>query len=650
MIRALIYLLGLAALAVAAAWLADRPGEMVIDWAGYRIETSVFAGIVIIAGIVFTLFIFWTLARNLLAMPGRVMRAAQERRKERGREALRMGIFAVGAGDAKLAARYASEAGQVLSDEPLIRLLRAQTAQLTGDHATARRIFEAMADDDSTRLMGLHGLFLEARRANQTMPAEQFAAQALVINPALPWAIEALFELQCRRGDWQGALETLGNMRQHRLLERKPADRRRAVLLTAQAMELEQTDQNRAEQLAQEAHRLAPDLVPAAEIAGRVLASQGYTSRAAKILSRTWELSPHPDIALVYAYARTGDSPRERLNRVRTLTRTTPNQPEARLALAAAAVDAHEWDEARSALQPLLSGRPTRRTCTLMARIEAGDTRNAGRVREWLARALRAPRDPAWVADGVVSDQWAPTSPVTGRLDAFSWRAPVERRAVGESDALPAEIVELDRLEALREEQEKAAMTAAMQAVELAAKGTAVPGGQPMLENPGQPTAEPRRSEASGAHADEHGMADIPAAQPDKPQIVVQAPLKAETRQPETGQNVGQNTDQVLGEGTDQNMSQNVTRDTATPRAGETVPAGPAKPAASDDKPLAWSGQTTHQGSGTRAPDDGARHRKVLQPKIFVPDRPPDDPGPEPVDPDEPSDPYARFRIPAKAD
>ena len=41
-----------------------------------------------------------------------------------------------------------------------------------------------------------------------------------------------------------------------------------------------------------------------------------------------------------------------------------------------------------------------------------------------MAQALRAPGDPAWVADGVVSEKWLPVSPVTGRLDAFEWKAP----------------------------------------------------------------------------------------------------------------------------------------------------------------------------------------------------------------------------------
>ena len=97
----------------------------------------------------------------------------------------------------------------------------------------------------------------------------------------------------------------------------------------------------------------------------------------------------------------------------------------ARSRVAIAAIEARDWDEARKALMPLLEGRLTQRVCTLMARIEGEQNGDAGRVREWLARAVNAPRDPAWTADGVVSERWAPISPVTGALDAFQWKVPV---------------------------------------------------------------------------------------------------------------------------------------------------------------------------------------------------------------------------------
>ncbi len=41
-----------------------------------------------------------------------------------------------------------------------------------------------------------------------------------------------------------------------------------------------------------------------------------------------------------------------------------------------------------------------------------------------VARRPRAARDPAWVAEGFVSERWLPMSPVTGRLDAFFLKEP----------------------------------------------------------------------------------------------------------------------------------------------------------------------------------------------------------------------------------
>jgi HemY protein len=79
--------------------------------------------------------------------------------------------------------------------------------------------------------------------------------------------------------------------------------------------------------------------------------------------------------------------------------------------------------QGRDALAPLIAaGRhPTAHTC-LMMEIEDGEQDQSGPVREWLARG--SPRDPVWIADGVVSKNWLPMSPVTGRLDAFEWKPP----------------------------------------------------------------------------------------------------------------------------------------------------------------------------------------------------------------------------------
>ena len=426
MIRVIVYFFAIVTAAFALSILADQPGSLVINWMGREFRTSVFVAIIVMAAAIATLFLLWSALRSILSSPGTVLARFRKRREEKGIDALSRGIIAVGVGDVKLAHKYSKQAQKALANQPLSALLRAQAAQLRGDKLTVQRIYEAMLESPETELLGLRGLYVEARRENQEEPARQYAERALKLNARLAWASKGLLELQCRDGQWERALETLALAKKNGQVVRALAKRQRAVLLTARAMELKETQSDKALKMASEAHGLAPDLVPAAEIAGLLLANRGNTSKSTQILKKTWRLAPHPDIATAYAYARMGDSPRDRFKRVLNLAQFKPDHIESAIAIANTAIEASDWKEARGALKPLLKSAPPARVCTLMARIEGGEYGDKGRVREWLARALRAPRDPVWTADGYVSDNWAPVSPITGELDAFEWKVPAD--------------------------------------------------------------------------------------------------------------------------------------------------------------------------------------------------------------------------------
>lgn len=437
MLRLALFVAAVGLAAAGLAWVADKPGSLALEWLGYHVETSVFAAALMVGALVVLILALWSVVRYLLTRPAAIREMVRRKREQKGLDALSRGLVAVGAGDRDQARRLATQAHRLMPGEPLTALLRAQAAQLDGDRAAAREVFQKMAETPETEMVGLRGLFLEAKREHQTEAARLFAERAMERNPDLAWSVSALFELQCRASDWEGALRTLDVARRHKQIEKSVAERRRAVLLTAQALDAEETDANRARQLALEAHKLAPGLVPAAEIAGRIMASQGDASRAAKVLQKAWELSPHPDLAFTYAHLRPGDGPHDRLKRVKFLAQWSPDPREAAIAVAVAAVEARDWAAAREALEPYLEDRPQARICTLMARIEGGETGDQGRVREWLARAVRAPRDPAWMADGYISDQWSPVSPITGALDVFEWKTPVE--LIASSDPLVLE-------------------------------------------------------------------------------------------------------------------------------------------------------------------------------------------------------------------
>lgn len=428
MIRVLFAAVILFAIAAAFAWLAEHPGNLVLTWQGYEIHTSMMVAAIVIAVVVALLAVIGTIVRAILSSPQSLGHFLGARRRERGYRALTRGMVAVGAGDANVARRSAGEARSLLGNEPLVLLLTAQAAQIAGDGSSARTAFEALSAEQETRILGLHGLFVEARRQGEHTAARHFAEEAMRLQPRVAWAGGALFDYQVRAGDWRAALATLAVNTGNGLTDKDQARRLRAVLDTALAMELEAGDPDEARTLAVEAHRLAPELVPAAVIAARLLVRRGDTRKASKTLEATWKLAPHPDIAEGIAAVRPGDAVRDRLKRIRHLADLRPNHTEGALAIARAAIDAHEWATARAALAGPLRVDPTERVCLMMAEIEEGENGDEGRARSWLTRALTAPPDPAWMADGQVFERWAPVSPISGKLDAFAWQVPPARQ------------------------------------------------------------------------------------------------------------------------------------------------------------------------------------------------------------------------------
>jgi HemY protein len=422
--RALVFVGLLCVAAVAAVWLADRPGSVSVTFGGYQIQTTVAVAAVALVGVAFALAVLWSAVNALLHLPSRMNFATRARRRARGYKAISRGMVAVGAGDAIAARRNANEAERLLGNEPLTLLLKAQAAQVSGNRAAAEAAFSRMMDDEDTRVLGLRGLFVEARRRGDLAAATQYAVEAVRLAPAASWASDAVLEAHCAAHDWRGAVAAIDRRASIGLADKATTKRHRAVLLAADALDQVERDPDGALSIAQEAVKLAPDLVPAAALASRLLAQRGDLRRAARIIETAWKSQPHPDLAEVYLNLRNGDSALDRLKRAETLLRISKHDAEGRLTLARAAMDAREFARARMALEPLLADRPPMRICLLMSDLEQAEHGTTGHGREWLARAARAPRDPAWIADGIVSDRWQPISPVTGRLDAFRWEAP----------------------------------------------------------------------------------------------------------------------------------------------------------------------------------------------------------------------------------
>jgi HemY protein len=426
--RILIYILVVAVLVGVAVWFANNPGAVMIEWQGYRIETSIgilALAIFLFSALVAVLYAVWCW---LLRRPREWSWQRQQGRQNSGLQALADGLVAIAAGDAIEARKQTVRAGTLLDHAPMTLLLEAQTAQLAGDDPAARETFVKMLKIPETEFLGLRGLITDALRINDDTRALGYARRAYALKPGTPWVLDTMISLHSRAGDWREAQRLVEESQKAKRKSGSSGNRQQAALLTERArVALHSGQLADAFSQARKANGLDPGLVPAAEMVARMVAEDGRFRRARKALERSWAVAPHP--VLMDAYLEFGGetrAPEERFKAVKKIVKSALEHPESRLALTEAALDAKLWGEARIQLESLQRDRPSVRVFHLRARLADEDSEDKTTPDMWLERAATADADSQWVCGdcGTVSEAWSAVCGNCGAFATLDWNQP----------------------------------------------------------------------------------------------------------------------------------------------------------------------------------------------------------------------------------
>lgn len=428
MVRVLLYILVVAILGAGFAWLANNPGSLVMTFGASRVTISVLTAVIAFTLlVVIVLLVLWFL-KSLFLAPHKLARHFEEQRLKKGREALSKGVLAVLSGDDDTAKYMNKRVARFLdgNNEPLAKLLEAKTFLLEKDIPNALRIYEEMSKSPQTRLAGLHGLYREAMRTGAFEAAGQYAQKATDIAPSVTWANQAMLNRLCAEGSWDKAIALFERaVKSLPRAERadKKLNHKRVVLLTGQAMDMLENYPDDARRIAVKAQKLEPSFVPTTLVATDILYRQHEVNKADRLIETLWKKTPTADLATVYLSGT--ERAVDRLKKAKTLAAKNPRTYESYFIVARAAFDAGELQLAREEAEKALQMAPRESAYLLLADIEEAQTGDQGRIRQWLSFAVRAENDPVWVADGQIFEKWQPISPISGRLDAFEWKAPL---------------------------------------------------------------------------------------------------------------------------------------------------------------------------------------------------------------------------------
>lgn len=433
MIRLVSYIIISLGITLAISWLIGLNGNLVIDFAGYRAQPSIGVAILLVFATIFISIAIWTIISKIITAPKKLTKLAQQSKKEKGIKALSEGFIALQAGDGERARKLAKQAIEKLPNVSGAKLLEAQSDLMVQDMASAREHYKALINNPDTSLAALHGLFQQANAQQREDVALTFASKAYQLSNKSDWAQKALFKGLTKEKQWQKALAIIVKQQPKDKKSRLKNNRQQALLHSAIAQELEASDPDSALHNVKLALKLLPNFVPAALIGAQIYINRNELRKSSSLLRRVFNATKHPQIAQLYIHAQSGASAIDRLKRAKELIGEISENAQVALVLAKAAIDAYEWSLARKILSPFIN-EPTQAICMAMAQIEEGQNNDQGKVRNWLAKAVNAPRDALWVGDGVVSDVWQATSPLSGKFDVFEWKSPPSAVAVSQKD------------------------------------------------------------------------------------------------------------------------------------------------------------------------------------------------------------------------
>ena len=434
--KIVLFLMLVVALAFAATYLMDDNntviGDLMITLAGVEYTLSAIEAVIVLSILVILIWVGLKLLSLLVATlrfingdDTAISRYFNRSRERRGYRALSEGMMALASGDADAAMSKAVQAERYLQQPALTNLLAAQAAEMSGNMTRAEQIYKELIKDPQTRFVGVRGIMKQRLASGDTHVALKLAQKAFELKPKHEEVQDVLLQLQAQSHDWQGARKTLGVKLKHGKIPRDVHKRREAVLALSQAAEvIDEENSIEKREIAIEANRLSPDLVPAAAMAAREYIVQTKPKLAVRVIKKAWESQPHPDLAAAFSEIEPNETPQERLKRFAQLAKLNPEHVESRLMMAELNLAAEDFPEARRALGDIVENNPDARALTIMAAIERGEGSSDEVVRGWLAKALSAPRGPQWVCDkcNTVHSEWVPVCSSCDALDTLSWR------------------------------------------------------------------------------------------------------------------------------------------------------------------------------------------------------------------------------------
>jgi HemY protein len=206
MFRAIRFIVIAALLLALAWWIGTIPGTFTAHSGAVTVQTSVPVAMLILAVIAVLLSFLLRVVFHLRRAPGGIGSWRSGRRQKQGEIAVQRGIVALAAGDAVAAQAAAAQARKQLGETPLVLLLTAESARLSGKTEQAKAAFQQLTGHKDMAFLGHRGLLRAHLEGGEHEIAATHALAAEDAYPGSAWLKTQRLDIALKQQDVKAAL------------------------------------------------------------------------------------------------------------------------------------------------------------------------------------------------------------------------------------------------------------------------------------------------------------------------------------------------------------------------------------------------------------------------------------------------------------
>ena len=408
-------------------------GDITLNINNSQLTISIITGVCVVLFLFLIVFLGVTflslgiaIIRFLSGDETAITRYLNKSRQLKGNKALSSALISFYQGDNVEALKHSSKAKKLLKNDKLSLLINSQIAKKSGDSKLALASYKKLLADKDTRLVALSGIVSEKIKVGEFKAALELSKKNVELHPKNIGNINTLFNLQLQEKDWQGAVKTLQMKKINEKISRKAFLQQEAILIFEDARKKhEQGFSQEALAATLIAVRQYPSFVAALCFLTELENISGNKRRIEKLLQKAWALFPHPDIATSYTSLVKSESSEKRLRRLESLIKVNESDPQTLILKAELFLATGDFSKAKELMSVLANNNPDNYILTLMAAVERAAGGDDKVVREWLTKAVYAPKSPTWICNECGSQsEWMSICQSCERFDSMRWIRP----------------------------------------------------------------------------------------------------------------------------------------------------------------------------------------------------------------------------------